>query len=231
MCLPFFMTKILYKVPSRQRPVKLIATIKNIIDFAQHDDYVILVTLDEDDEVCVNDLNLYRELAKYEKVISSFGEGTGSKVEACNRDMHLVKDWDILFLVSDDGEFVVKGFDKIVIGLFEVHFKNKMGVLHSFDGTTNHRQITMAIFNKEWYDHFGFIYNPAYVSLYCDTEMKAVAETIGAYHMEPIVLNKHLHPAWNLAPRDALYERNEHPELYRHDCETYNNRRRINFEL
>lgn len=222
--------KLLYKLPSRNRPKKLIATIKNLIEHIQHDDYIILVTLDEDDATC-NNPEIRAELAMFSNTIVCFGKGTGSKVEACNRNMNEVPNFDILFLISDDGEFVVKGFDKIVIGLFDVHFKDRMGVLHTFDGVTNFRQVTMAIFNKKWYDHFGFVYNPAYQSLYCDSEMKAVAETIGAYHMEPIVLNKHLHPCWNLAPTDELYKRNEHPEIYRKDCETYNNRRRINFGL
>lgn len=224
------MTKILYKVVSRSRPQKLIAVIKNLIEHIQHDDYVILVTLDEDDATC-NNPQIRSELSMFSKTIVSFGKGTGSKTEAINRGMNLIDDWDIFFLVSDDMVFVVKGFDKIVIGLFDVHFKNKMGVLHTFDGVTNHRQITMAIFNKEWFLKFKYIYHPSYISLYSDTEMKAVAETIGAYHMEPIVICKHLHPAWGLAQRDSLYDRNEHQEIYRLDCMNYNERRRINFGL
>ena len=222
--------KILVKFPSRSRPEKFFATLDNYIQLAEHDDYVILCSLDLDDAT-MNNPEVKARLAFYPKVIPVWGKGTGSKTEAINRDMNTVKDWDILILLSDDQQIIVRGFDLLIIDLFKKYFTGRKGALHTFDGTVNERQITTSILNKELYDWFGFIYNPVYISVYTDTEFKAIVEMIGAYHMEPIVLFRHCHPAWGLAPNDSLYQRNEHKDIYRDDCMTYNERRKRNFDL
>jgi len=103
--------KLLYKVTSRSRPNNLKRTLLNIQGMATNPDYLICLTLDEDDKTVNNDeftdwlnqnfgLELHRVIGR-----------SKSKIDAINRDLELFSNWDILVNVSDDQIFTVKGFD------------------------------------------------------------------------------------------------------------------------
>lgn len=221
--------RVLYKFPSRSRPDKFFAAIDNIHDLSTHDDFEILATLDIDDRTMTTP-EVKERLKQYPKVRAIYGTSSG-KVSAINRDMDFSGEWQILICMADDMRWIKKGFDTEIISLFEKYFPDTDGFLHLNDGIVNDRLPTMAIMGRKLYDYFGYIYNPIYRSVFCDNEQFDVVRILGKYHYEPINLFVHEHPAYGMAPNDDLYRKNENPELYAADGNTYRQRKEINFGL
>jgi hypothetical protein len=194
---------------------------------ARHDDYEILLTLDTDDESCNND-QFKQRLSYYDKVTAIWGDSEGSKIKAINRDIDLVKHFDIIMCHSDDFVIVKEGFDLDVISHYEQGFS---GLLHYPDGKAESRLCTYPIMDKSYFYLTGWIYNPSYTSVAADNEQHEVAVLLNRYKFVPTVFIRHLHPAYGDAPNDDLYRRNEHPALYAKDLETLRNRRAINFGI
>lgn len=219
--------KILWKFASRSRPAKLFSCLDNIQKMARHDDYEILLTLDLDDDTCTSD-EFKQRLSHYVKITPIWGDSRGSKIFAINRDLDLMKDFDIIMCHSDDFVIVKEGFDLDVIGHYEQGFS---GLLHYPDGRAGTRLCTYAIMDKAYFDLTGWIYNPLYKSVAADNEQHEVAVLLDRYKYVDVTAIKHLHPAYGDAPNDDLYRRNEHPSLYAKDLETLRNRRAINFGI
>jgi hypothetical protein len=213
--------KILYKITSRSRPQKLLNVINNIKSHAILDDYVILCSLDEDDQ----SINPIKETLKnFEKVICYYGISK-SKVDAINRDMDKITDWDILFNVSDDQLFLKKGFDKMVID--KVKEVGGDCFLHYPDRNVKHLLSTMSIMDKKYYQRFNYIYHPSYISLWCDNEAMEVAKKLNRYFYTDDQIFDHYHPAYGKAPNDAQYLKTE--SYYKADKITFDHRKKINF--
>lgn len=219
--------RILYKFSSRSRPTKLLAVLQNIAQLARHDDYFIMLTLDNDDETC-NTEQLREELKKYPKVIPFWGTSTG-KVNAINRDIEFAGEFDILVNMSDDQLFLWEGFDLRIINDAKENFSDTDFFLHYPDGTVNERLCTLSIIGRDYFNRFNFIYHPDYISLYCDQEAMAVAQILGKYKYIPIHLFKHFHPAWGLAEMDEQYKKTE--SFYGQDGLTFQRRQAKHFDL
>ena len=222
--------KILYNFASRSRPEKLIRCIENIIQNSTHNNYVILLTLDVDDTTVANK-GFYEKLVSYGANIKPVYGFSKNKIEAINRSVWIVSDWDICISTADDMVFTDKGFDSKIIELFNKYFPDTDGFLHLPDGKVNERLPTLCIIGKKLYDYFGYIYNPIYSNVYCDNEQFDVVRILNKYHYEPVHLFKHLHPIWGLSEMDDLYNRNENKENYAIDGEIYRKRKSINFGL
>jgi hypothetical protein len=87
----------------------------------------------------------------------------------------------------------------------------------------------MSIMGRKYYERFGYIYHPSYQSLWCDNEAMEVAQMLGKYWYMGIQLFDHLHPAYNLAPWDEQYTRQQ--GLWGVDEANYIERKRHNFYL
>jgi hypothetical protein len=74
-----------------------------------------------------------------------------------------------------------------------------------------------------------YLYNPEYKSLFCDNEQHEVAVKLNRYKFFKRRLFNHNHPAWGLAPMDALIRHTE--SFHEEDKATYNRRKAINFNL
>ncbi len=223
------MPRILYKYPSRERPDKFFDQIENIKRFSTHDDYVILCSFDEDDASMNND-EVKAKLSTIDKIVYSFGK-SANKVDAINRDMDLVHKWDILIVLADDLHPDVIGFDTMIVEYFKSCFPNYDGFLHLPDGVLNERLATICCMGRKLYEWFGFIYNPAYYSVYCDQEQQDIVQSHCKYAYMRMILIRHRHPLHGRTQWDALYKRNEDPVLYQHDIEVYTNRRNNNFGI
>lgn len=222
------MPKILYNFCSRSRPTKLINCIENILSLLQHNDFVILITLDVDDQTCANK-EFNEKLKSYgDKVKPVYGFSKG-KVDAINKNVWMVPDFSILVNVSDDVVFTAKGFDQIILDDFKEQFPNGCGLLHYPDGFVGERQVTMSIMDKSYYDLTGYIYHPDYISLFCDTEAMQVAKMLGKHRYVNKDIFRHNHPAWNAAPMDDQYKHTE--SFYNTDRDTFFRRQQINFGL
>ena len=91
----------------------------------------------------------------------------------------------------------------------------------------------MHIVGIDYYNRTSCIYNKDYISLWCDVENDIVAKQLGCYKYmgNDLQLFKHLHPAWGLAPQDALSIKTEDRALWVADEITFNKRKKINFGL
>ena len=209
--------KILFKYTTRSRPELFKRGMESIINNVASDNYEVLVTVDGDDDTMSQPFY-------YPKTIIKSGISK-NKIDAINRDMNYIKDWDILVNMSDDMVFVEKGFDEVIRN----EFKSTTDLcLHFPDGNRNDL-ITMAIMGREYYNRFNYIYHPEYISLYCDNEMTDVARMLGCYKYVDMDILRHLHPAYGKAVFDKQYQHTE--SFSNKDSMTYRFRKYNNFNL
>jgi hypothetical protein len=191
---------------------------------ANREDYHILISVDKDDQ-SMSPLPVLD--GNYTFVVGN----SKNKIDAINRDLNEFDyDWDILINMSDDMIFTKKGFDDIIRAEFYNDFNQ---YLHFNDGNQKCNVCTMHIVGRNYYDRFKYIYHPDYISLWCDVENDIVAKQLGCYKYmgDNIKLFRHLHPAWGLAPQDALSIKTEDRALWVADEITFNKRKIKNFGL
>ena len=220
--------RILIKFPTRGRFDKFFSTLDLYYDkLSKKYPYHFVITCDEDDPVmnnpeAIQKLNTYPHLSYY------FGYNK-SKIEACNANLEKHLDFDILILASDDMIPKVKAFDRAIVNYMKKEFPNFDGILHFDDGFQHKNIVTLPIMGKKYYERFGYIYHPSYVSLFCDNEMTLVAQMINKLIYINLLLIEHQHPLANKANYDSLYEKND--VFYERDRKVYFERYRRNFDL
>ncbi len=220
--------KILYKFASRSRPEKFFKCLDNIYINSRHEDFLIMATLDLDDTSMFNE-DVINKIKAYPEVYPTFGSSK-NKIDAINRDLSLAPDFDIIINMSDDMLFVEEGFDLEIIK----DFGNDLDqLLHYNDGNQKSNCMTMSIMGKAYFDRFGYIYHPSYISLWCDMEAKEAGELLGKhkYMGDEKILFKHFHPSFGLCQYDAQYRATENIEVWNKDEETYKIRKQNNFFL
>jgi hypothetical protein len=106
----------------------------------------------------------------------------------------------------------------------EHHWPHFDGAIFFNDGYQKSNLCTLPIMGRRLYDQFGFVYEPAYESLFCDREQTDLLRDMGrlVYIDEKII--EHRHHVWGRAPKDELYERNDAREAK--DKATWERRRR-----
>ena len=217
--------RILFKYTTRSRRSNFLRGYDSILNnIANREDYHVLISVDGDDQsmfpLPVLDGN------------HTFVVGRSkNKIDAINRDINEFDyDWDILINMSDDMIFTKKGFDDIIRAEFYNDFNQ---YVHYNDGNQKCNVCTMHIVGRNYYDRFKYIYHPDYISLWCDVENDIVAKQLGCYKYmgDNLKLFRHLHPAWGLAPQDALSIKTEDRALWIADEITFNKRKIKNFGL
>ena len=222
--------RLLIKFPTRGRPEKFFNVLDEYINKASDASRLaFLISLDTDDNSMNNErvLNRLKEYQKRIKLVYFFGESK-TKIQAVNADMEKVSGWDILLLASDDMIPVVNGYDSVIKKDMNDFFKRLDGVLWYNDGGQNHIN-TLSIMGKKYYDMFGYIYHPDYVSLWCDNEFTEVSQILKKVYKSEQIIIEHQHPVYQKTTYDPLYVRNE--AYYNVDKETYEKRKSKNFEL
>lgn len=227
--------KILYKFPTRQRPEKFFAALGNITLNSISNNYKIVVTADIDDETMYCE-SVFDRIIKYSEIcnIEAMFDISQGKIHAVNRDMEEVTkayDWDIVVVMSDDMKFVVQGFDDVIREAFYKHGLDS--VIHFNDGNSyKDKLMTLNVQGRVNYDRFKYLYNPEYISLWCDNEQMEVAKMIGNYHYmgDRLVIVNHLHPCFvQGVPYDDLLKHTE--SFYKIDEETFKKRKKKNFDI
>ncbi len=224
--------RILFKITSRSRRSNFLRAVDSIINnVTDKDNYHLLISLDDDDDSMkpLPVLNCPHTYKVYKKTESE----TITKISAINRDLNEfleIYDAEIIINVSDDQIFITKGFDDIIRAEF---YKDFNQYLHFNDGNQKANVCTMHIVGREYYNRFNYIYHPDYISLWCDVENDIVAKQLGCYKYmgDDLQLFKHLHPAWGLAPQDALSIKTEDRALWIAYEITFNKRKIKNFGL
>lgn len=229
---------ILHKFATRSRPDKFFKCLDNIINRASDkENMAILLTADMNDTTMFN-INVLERLMPYVEsgiVIPVFGESK-SKIDAINRDMNKIhsidkiKDWGILINFSDDMEFIVDGYDEIIREKFKTHFPNGDGNLHFNDGFTGDKVVTLSIMDRIYFNRFHYIYQPSYISLWCDNEYTEVARILNRIAYFPSPIFRHNHPS-NISGMERDEQLIKTESFYQIDGNTYNERKLRNFYL
>lgn len=227
--------RLLIKYPSRERPLKFLTALRRCIELATDKDIQVLVSIDDDDATMKIEA-MWESLKAHRNAIVRSGVSF-DKVHAINRDMEGVNDWDIVVLMSDDMICQVQGWDDIIKKAMKENFPDTDGCLFYADGdkaTAKHNNgqglCTMVIMGRKYYDRFGYIYNPAYKSLWCDNEQTDVAFMLGKMYKSSQILFKHEHHSNNSQIiQDALMKRTQ--SFYTEDGNTYAKRKAKNFDL
>lgn len=212
---------ILLKLPSRQRPVAMIARLQVALERADNPDRILpLLAIDSDDEASIAAAARIPSIGLENITIGPHF----SKVEAVNRGIaNFPMPWDILVVISDDMVCVQQGWDIFI----EQALAGDLDRCAHFHDGHQPSLCTLPIMGRSYYERFGYVYHPDYLSLWCDNEQTDVAVRDGKMVRRDTVLFRHDHPAWGSAKMDDLYRRNE--ALYRRDEKVYKARKAQGF--
>ena len=212
--------KILFNFATRSRPEKFFKCLENIYINSKSSNFEVLIKIDIDDTT-MNKASVLDKICRYKGTRVVAGK-SNNKIHAINRGLKLVDGWDILINTSDDMWFTEYGFDTIIRDDFREKFPEGDGFLHYNDGFQGENVSTMSIMDKKYYDRFGYIYHPSYVSLWCDNEAMEVAKKLGRHkYMGDKQLFQHKHPAWGFEEWDAQYAKTEDLGVNEQDKNNY----------
>lgn len=222
--------RILLKCPTRSRPQKIMSTLTTYMKLANHPERIgVAISTDDNDESMSRNLvheELHRILGRtaWHRIFASPNK---SKIEACNANMSDIDwEWDIVVLVSDDMIPRLQGWDDIIRNHMLAKFPDTVGILWFNDGYQGEKLNTLSILGRKMYERFGYIYNPEYKSLFCDTEFTDMCrgELREKCMYIPHCLIRHEHPGTGYAQNmDALYQHNQ--RFFTQDMHTYIHRK------
>lgn len=218
--------RILLKCPTRSRPEKLLKTLRSYVNLSRTKDQIgVAISCDTDDismtHPTVQD-DLHRLLSPLAWHRIYYGENK-SKIQACNANMDQIDwDWDIVVLVSDDMVPRLEGWDSVIRMYMKAYFPDTKGILWFNDGYQGDKLNTLCIYGRKMYETLGTIYEPAYKSLFCDTELtdrcKSDLAPFCKYISYSII--RHEHPGTGFAQNmDPLYAKNQ--TYWNEDMHTY----------
>jgi len=120
--------------------------------------------------------------------------------------------WDIVVLVSDDMIPQLRGWDTVIRTHMQAYFPDTKGILWCNDGYQGDKLNTLCIYGRAMYESLGYIYEPSYKSLFCDTELtdrcRGDLAPFCKYISYSII--RHEHPGTGFAQNmDPLYAKNQ----------------------
>lgn len=215
--------RILLKCPTRSRPQKVFECLQRYIRLAAHPEQIgIAVSCDEDDASMRTPDALQGLLRRCEWSRIFFSPNT-SKIQACNANMNEIDyPWDIVVLVSDDMQPQIRGYDDVIRNHMQAMFPDTDGILWFNDGYQGDKLNTLSIYGRRMYERLGHLYEPAYKSLFCDTELtdRCRGDLASKCFYSPFVLIRHEHPGTGYGQTmDPLYARNQ--TYWNQDMYTY----------
>jgi hypothetical protein len=243
-------SRIVIKLPTRNRPQKFLAVLDRYINFCSGAQDVHFVISADHDDMTMNNQNMQGVLNRLrnqvqDRIHLAYGSSK-SKIEACNANLDIVTRLkpDIIVLASDDMIPVVHGYDDIIAKDMGKHYPDTDGVLHYDDGFSGKdKLITLSILGRKYYERFGYIYHPEYKSVFSDDEFTQVARLLNkvTYIDRCIIQHQWVGIPYvqasrgEIAPetirRDPLHERNESQDMYNHDRAVYERHKANNFGI
>ena len=189
------MFKILFKFATRNRPQKFMSVINELSSrLTDYENVIILVSIDDDD-ITMNTDEIKNFILNHpkNKIIKLFSSNLKGKINATNRDIERISDWDILMNIADDFEFPKENIDGLIRNYMMEYYPDLDGVLHFPDGIQNQSLCTHPVMGRKYYDRFGFVFNPIYKSFYCDDELTQIAQKMNkiTFINDFIYLHKH----------------------------------------
>lgn len=206
--------------PSRSRPQKSKDTCLKWLTRAACD-VELIVSIDDNDPSRRQYYDAYSQLDPFRiKVISNPNR---SAVDAVNNAAKESKG-DILIVVSDDSDCHTN-WGPLILSATE---GKKDFVLKTYDGIQDWI-ITMPVLDREYYNRFGYIYQPEYLHMFCDTEFTHVADITNKVIWRKDIIFPHLHYSVTKARRDEISEKAD--QTQRHGMNIYLRRFRESFGL
>ena len=154
---------LLIKFPTRSRPSKFFEVLDLYYKMLTNINKTMFVISCDADDASMNNPQVIGKLNSYKNLSYKFGNNK-SKIQAVNADMP-ESGWDIVLLASDDMIPQIQGYDEIIRESMTNIYPDTDGVLWFFDGYRRDLN-TLSIMGKKYYDRFGYIYHPAYFSLW-----------------------------------------------------------------
>jgi hypothetical protein len=227
--------RILLKCPTRSRPDQFIRVLNQYVTLANRPDLLgVCISCDQDDST-MTEMNVQYQIKNITSKVAwseIYYGANKNKIEAVNSDISNVPwNWEIVFLVSDDMIPQVKGYDDVLRSHMIANFSDTDGILWVNDGTQVNNLNTISIMGRKMYDSFGYLYHPAYKSLFCDTEFTDLCKGPLASKCTyiPYMLVRHEHPGTGFPQRnDALYMRNN--SFWYEDMMTYISRKNYEYD-
>jgi len=225
-------TKILFKFPCRGREKMFFESLDSLNEnIRDRNNYHISLTLDTDDKI-LNTKEVIEKINTYPNTSIEWGLSK-SKIDAVNRSMPGYE-WDVVICWSNDMVATFFGFDDIMRQYF-YNIINNHGddfLCHFPEQDAREYLNVLYIATKKYYDRFGYIYHPSYLSLWCDNESMCVSKMLGRYHYVGTPdLYVHKNPAYHQhkIERDELF--NEQQGHWAVDEANFHERRKRNFDL
>lgn len=215
---------ILIILPSRSRRIKCFETLEQYRELSTSDSTRFLLSCDEDD-LSMNNEGVKSLVGRADRTEIVFNKNTvntvdefGSvkessfttKIQAINSGA-IRQDFDICLLASDDMIPEIKGYDSIIKTDMQQFFPDTDGVLWYNDGYQGDNLNTLCILGKKYYERFGYIYHPSYITLYCDNEFTKVSQKLKKcqYINKTIIRHEHWSNEANKNKRDELDKKND----------------------
>ena len=231
-----FQPKILFKLPTRERAHKIFKLLDLYYNkLSRQLPYEFVLSCDTDD-LSMNNPAVLAKLKNYPNLTIHFGPRV-SKIEACNRDLNLHLEFDILILLSDDMTPVVEDYDLKIAQLLLAKFPDLDGTLNMFDGHTGPELNTLPIMGQKYYQRFNYIYYPEYQSICCDLEFTLVSRLLQREVYSDQLIIRHDFAGYNSSTgenpgaKDNLFHHNESKTYYEHDKNVLWTRKSQNFGL
>lgn len=139
----------------------------------------------------------------FDNNVSMFIDHNNTAIEAIN---NVAKEatGDLLIVVSDDFD-CPEHWDTELLK----YLKGKSDfVVKTYDGLQPWI-ITLPIMDRVYYERFGYVYNPGYKHMFCDTEMTAVGDLLGKTILVPMLFqHKHYSQPGGIK-KDAVSVKND----------------------
>lgn len=133
---------------------------------------------------------------------------------------------DIFVVVSDDFE-AFQGWDTAIIERLDI---NRAELLHTFD-TIQNNVCTLPILTKKYYELFGHIYHPHYISMFADDDMTECAKLVNGYVEAFDLTFAHNHWVNGKNPNDKTYDRENSKTAWEVGKRMFQQRKARRFDL
>ncbi|MBP6512317.1 MAG: glycosyltransferase [Bacteroidia bacterium] len=133
---------------------------------------------------------------------------------------------DIFVVVSDDFE-AFKGWDTAIIERLDI---NRAELLHTFD-TIQNNVCTLPILTKKYFELFGHIYHPHYISMFADDDMTECAKLVNGYVEAFDLVFAHNHWVNGKNPKDKTYDRENSKTAWEVGKRMFQQRKARRFDL
>lgn len=209
--------KLLIKYATRTRPNRMLSIINSILSNSIIPNNIsICISLDSDDKIVLekSTLDKLQTILKASKVnIRVFVSPRSTKVEAINRDVEKMGDWDYVLPITDYTEINTKGFDTLILDNVK---ENEVTFLSSINDNGIEKHF-IPVIPKKLYDKNGFIYNPQLKANFLTEELERRFE--GSINItETLCIHRYIHPEWLYFDSDTLLL--ENLKNWKEDLET-----------